>query len=93
MCLWVVLLLGSSWLVWSCFARLCVGFFFLAGCVLGVFLFQSLEKSLRLFGTLVVWLLQPPALSTGLTGSLAHAIGLTGVAQAASCSSFRYVCS
>jgi hypothetical protein len=38
-CLWVVLLLVSSWLVWCCFARLCVGFFFLAGCVLGAFLF------------------------------------------------------
>jgi hypothetical protein len=38
---------------------------------LGVFLFQDLEKSLRLSGTLVVRLLQPPALpamSTGLTG-------------------------
>jgi hypothetical protein len=39
------------------FARFCVGFSFRAGCVLGVFLFQGLEKSLRLSGTLVVWLL------------------------------------
>jgi hypothetical protein len=37
-----VLLLVSSWPVWCCFTRLCVGFFFLAGCVLGVFLFQGL---------------------------------------------------
>jgi hypothetical protein len=60
-CLWVVVLLVSSWPVWSCFARLCVGFFFLAGYVLGVFLFQGLEKSLRLSGMFVVRLLQPPA--------------------------------
>jgi hypothetical protein len=32
----------------------CEGFFFLAGCVLGVFLFQCLEKSLRLSRTFVV---------------------------------------
>jgi hypothetical protein len=31
--------------------------FFRAGCVLGVFLFQGLEKSLRLSGTFVVRLL------------------------------------
>jgi hypothetical protein len=31
-----VVLLVSSCLVWSCFARLCEGFFFLSGCVLGV---------------------------------------------------------
>jgi hypothetical protein len=31
-----VVLLVSSWLVWCCFARLHVGFFFLAGCVLVV---------------------------------------------------------
>jgi hypothetical protein len=43
------------------FARRCVGFFFLAGSVLGVFMFQGLEKSLRLSGTFVVRLLQPPA--------------------------------
>jgi hypothetical protein len=70
--LWVVVLLVSSWSVWSCFARLCVGFSFRAGCVLGVFLFQSLEKSLRLSGTLVVRLLYRPAwpaLSTGLTSA------------------------
>jgi hypothetical protein len=54
-CHWVVLLLVSSWLVWSCFAKLCEGFFFLAGC--GVFLFQGLQKSLRLCGTFVVRLL------------------------------------
>jgi hypothetical protein len=36
---WVVLLLVSSWFVWGCFARFCVGFFFRAGCVLRVFLF------------------------------------------------------
>jgi hypothetical protein len=56
-CLWVVLLLVSSWSVWSCFARFCEGFFFLAGCVLGVFLSQGLQKSLRLSGTFVVRLL------------------------------------
>jgi hypothetical protein len=33
------------------------GFSFREGCVLGVFLCQGLEKSLRLSGTLVVWLL------------------------------------
>jgi hypothetical protein len=75
-CLWVLVLLVSSWSVRSCFVRFCVGFSFLAGCVLGVFLFQGLEKSLRLSGTIVVRFLQPPArpaLSTGLTG----VIGLT----------------
>jgi hypothetical protein len=40
-----------------CFARFCEGFFFLAGYVLGVFLFQSLEKSLLLSGTFFVRLL------------------------------------
>jgi hypothetical protein len=39
------------------FVRLCVEFFFLAGCVLEVFLFQCLKKSLRLSGTFVVRLL------------------------------------
>jgi hypothetical protein len=38
-------------------ARLCEGFFFVVGCILGVFLFQGLEKSLRLSGTFVVRLL------------------------------------
>jgi hypothetical protein len=47
----------SSWSVWSCFVRFCVGFSFRAGCVLGVFKFQGLEMSLRLSGTLVVGLL------------------------------------
>jgi hypothetical protein len=46
-----------SWSVWSCFVMFCVGFFFRAGCVLGVFLFQGLEKSLRLSGTFVVQLM------------------------------------
>jgi hypothetical protein len=36
---------------------LCVGFSFCVGCVFGVFLFQGLEKSLKLSGTLVVRLL------------------------------------
>jgi hypothetical protein len=57
MCLWVLVLLVCSWSVWSCFVRFCVGFSFRAGCVLGVVLFQGLEKSLRLSGTLVVRLL------------------------------------
>jgi hypothetical protein len=61
MCLWVVVLLVSSWSVWSCFASFCVGFFFHAGCVLGVPLFWGLEKSLGLSETFVVRLLQPPA--------------------------------
>jgi hypothetical protein len=61
MCLWVVLVLVSSWLFWSCFVWFCEGFFFLAGCVLEVFWFQGLDKSLRLSGTFVVQLLQPPA--------------------------------
>jgi hypothetical protein len=57
LCLWVLVLLVSSWFVWSWFVRFWVGFSFRASCVLGVFLFQGLEKSLRLFGTLVVRLL------------------------------------
>jgi hypothetical protein len=48
---------GQFLSVWSCFVRCCVGFSFRASCVLGVFLFQGLEKSLRLSGTLVVRLL------------------------------------
>jgi hypothetical protein len=56
-CFWVVVLLVSSWPVWSYFAWLFVGFSFRAGCVLGVFLLQGIEKSLRLSGTLVVLLL------------------------------------
>jgi hypothetical protein len=55
--LWVLVLLVSSWFVWSWFVRFCVGFSFHAGCVLGVFLFQGLVKSFRLSVTLVVWLL------------------------------------
>jgi hypothetical protein len=51
------MLLVSSWFVWSCFVRFCVGFSFSAGCVLRVVLFQGLEKSLRLSGMLVVRLL------------------------------------
>jgi hypothetical protein len=51
-CCWSVL--GQFGVV---FARFCVGFFFHAGCVLGVFLFQGLEKSLRLYGTFVMRLL------------------------------------
>jgi hypothetical protein len=50
-------LLVSSWFVWSWFVRFCEGFSFGAGFVLGVFLFQGLEKSLRLSGMLVVQLL------------------------------------
>jgi hypothetical protein len=46
---------------WRCFVWLCDGFFFLAGFVLGLFLFQGLEKSLRLSGMLVMQLLQPPS--------------------------------
>jgi hypothetical protein len=49
--------LVTSWSVWSCFPRFYVGFFFHAGCVWGMFLFQGLEKSLRLAGTFVVRLL------------------------------------
>jgi hypothetical protein len=45
------------WFVWSGFARFYVEFFFRAGCVLGVFLFQGLEKSLMHAGTFVVRLL------------------------------------
>ncbi len=56
-CLWVLVLLVSSWFVWSCFVRFCVGFSIRAGCVLGVFLFQGLEKSLRLSKMFVVRLL------------------------------------
>jgi hypothetical protein len=57
MCLWVVLVLVGSWQFWRCFGWLCVGFFFRAGYVLRVFLFQGLEKSMRLSGTFVVRLL------------------------------------
>jgi hypothetical protein len=56
-CLLVVLVLVSSCLVWRCFAWFCEGFFFLVRWVLGVFLFQGLEKSLRLSETFVVRLL------------------------------------
>jgi hypothetical protein len=56
-CLWVLVLLVSSWSVWCCFVRCCVGFSFSAGCVLEVVLFQGLKKSLRLSGMLVVRLL------------------------------------
>jgi hypothetical protein len=52
-----VFLLVSSWPVWCCFAWLFEGFFIIAGYVLVVFLFQGLEKSLRLSGTFVVRLL------------------------------------
>jgi hypothetical protein len=83
-CLWVLVLLVSFWSVWSCFVRLCVGFSIREGCVLGVFLFQGLEKSLRLSGTFVVRRC-PPVWS-------AQVIGLTGAAQAASRASFRCVC-
>jgi hypothetical protein len=55
---------SRSWCCWSVFGlfgvvfvRFCVGFSFRAGCVLGVVLFQGLENSLRLSGTLVVRLL------------------------------------
>jgi hypothetical protein len=54
----------GSWFCWSVLGPFGavllgfgVGFSFRAGCVLGVFLFQGLEKSLRLCRTLVVWLL------------------------------------
>jgi hypothetical protein len=54
----------GSWCCWSVlgiFGVVLLGFVFwctfCASCVLGVFLFQGLEKSLRLFGTLVVRLL------------------------------------
>jgi hypothetical protein len=53
----------GSWCCWSVLglfgvvARLRVEFSFHAGCVLEVFLFQALDKSLRLSGTLVVRLL------------------------------------
>jgi hypothetical protein len=85
MCFWAVVLLVSSWSVSTCLDRFCVGFSFRAICVLGVFLFQGLKKSLRLSGMLIVRLLLPsawPALSTGLTGA----------AQAASRASSRYAC-
>jgi hypothetical protein len=52
-----VVLLVSSWSVWCCLDRFGVGFSFRAGCVLVFFLFQGLEKSLRLSGMLVVRLL------------------------------------
>jgi hypothetical protein len=54
----------GSWCCWSIlglfgvvFVRFCVGFSFRSGCVLGVSLFQGLEKSLRLSGTSIMWLL------------------------------------
>jgi hypothetical protein len=76
-CFWVVLLLVSSWSVWSCFARFCEGFFFPAGCVVEVFLFQGLEKSLRLSGTFVVRVLLPLAW-LALSTSVTVVTGLTG---------------
>jgi hypothetical protein len=48
---------GAAGQLLVCLVLFCVGFSFRAGCVLGVFLFQGLEKSLRLSGTLVVRLL------------------------------------
>jgi hypothetical protein len=39
------------------FCLVCVGFSFRVGCVVGVFLFQGLDKSMRLSGTLVLRLL------------------------------------
>jgi hypothetical protein len=56
-CVQVLVLLVSSWSVWSCFVRFCVELSFCAGCVSRVFLFQGLEKSLRLSVMLVVRLL------------------------------------
>jgi hypothetical protein len=58
----------GSWCCWSVLGLfgvallgLCRVFPSLQVVFLEVFLFQGLEKSLRLFGTLVVRLLQPPA--------------------------------
>jgi hypothetical protein len=50
----VLVLLVCSWSVWSWFVRFGVGFSFRAGGVLGVLLFQGLDKSLRLSRMLVV---------------------------------------
>jgi hypothetical protein len=62
-CLWVVVLLVSSWSIWSWFARLCVGFSFLAGCVLGVFFQGPREVIEALWNTCCA-----AAAATGLTG-------------------------
>jgi hypothetical protein len=52
---------AGRFLICSEGSAVCEGLFFLAGCVFVVFWFQGLEKSLRLCGTFVVRLQQPPA--------------------------------
>jgi hypothetical protein len=64
-CLWVVVLLVSSWSVWSCFAKLCVGFSFRAGCVLGVFVPGPREVTEALWNTCCA-----AAVATRLTGAV-----------------------
>jgi hypothetical protein len=65
-CLLVLVLRVSSWSVWSCFGRLCVGFSFCAGCVLGVFLVPGpREVAEAVWNTCCV-----AAVATGLTGSV-----------------------
>jgi hypothetical protein len=60
----LVVLLVSSWLVWSWFARFCEGFSFLAGCVLLVVFVPGPRGVTKASWNVVVHLLFP----TGLTG-------------------------
>jgi hypothetical protein len=57
--------LVSSWSVWSCLARLCVGFSFRAGCVLGVFFPGPREVTEALWNTCCA-----TTVATGLTGAV-----------------------
>jgi hypothetical protein len=65
-CLWVVLLLVSSWVFWRCFAWVCEGFLFFAGCVFGGVLVPGpREVTEALWNTCCA-----AVAATGLTGSV-----------------------
>jgi hypothetical protein len=66
MCLWVVVLLVSSWSVWSCFARLYVGFSLPCRLCFGsVLILGPREVIEALWNTCCA-----AAVATGLTGSV-----------------------
>jgi hypothetical protein len=65
-CLRFLVLLVSSWYVWSCFVRFCVGFSFRAGCVFGsVLVPEPREVTEPLWNTCCAAIV-----ATGLTGSV-----------------------
>jgi hypothetical protein len=65
-CLWVLVLLVSSWYIWCCFVRFCVGFSFRAGCVFGSgFVPGPREVTEALWNTCCA-----AAVATDLTGSV-----------------------